>query len=140
MDFYQTVAGKRFFESQLPRLITALADIASSLKSPAPALRLEQEVPPNFLANLYNGEVDPAAFSDSGALRTHNRKIAAHQEQMRESLAPDAWELVEQYRTLLDTREAAEQEQAFAAGFRYAATLLAAGLSAPQNAVQANKA
>lgn len=135
MEFYETVAGKNFFENQFPALVTALTDIASSLKSPVPAIQLEQEVPPNYLADLYNGWVDPAAFADSEALRACNKDVAAHQNRMREVLTPEAWELVEQYRTLLDTRGAAEQEQAFAAGFRHATTLFAAGLSAAPKCV-----
>lgn len=31
MNFYETVAGKRFFESQLPKLISALQEIAQGL-------------------------------------------------------------------------------------------------------------
>lgn len=37
MNFYETKMGSIFFNSQLPKLITALQDIASALSKPAPA-------------------------------------------------------------------------------------------------------
>lgn len=37
MNFYETKMGSIFFNSQLPKLITALQDIASALSRPAPA-------------------------------------------------------------------------------------------------------
>lgn len=138
MEFYRTVAGKRFFEGQLPRLITALSDIAAALKAPTPVFRLEQEVPPDFLENIYYERHDPSAMVDPEAVRTHSADIIAHQDRMRKDLSPEAWEQVERYRSLLDARAAVEREQAFAAGFRYATTLFAAGLSAPKAAAPKN--
>lgn len=138
MEFYKTKAGKLFFERQLPHLIDALTDIAAAMQKPRPVFKLEQEVPPDFLESLYNGYVDPAAYADTDALKAQNADITVHQKQMREAFTPEMWEAVEQYRTLLDTRGAMEQGQAFAAGFRYAAVLLAAGLAAPHGAVQPN--
>lgn len=38
MNFYETKMGNIFFNSQLPKLISALQDIASALSKPAPAI------------------------------------------------------------------------------------------------------
>lgn len=133
MDFHNTVAGKRFFDTQMPKLIAVLSDIAAALKAPKPVFRMEQEVPPDFLTKLYYGQHDPLEATDTSVFHTCNADIIACQEQMRKFLTPEAWDLVEQYRSLLDARGAVEREQAFAAGFQYATKLFAAGLSAPQS-------
>ena len=36
IPFHETRRGQWFFEAQLPKLITALSDIADSLKAPRP--------------------------------------------------------------------------------------------------------
>lgn len=131
MEFHKTIAGKHFFESQLPRLITALADIAASLKIPAPVYRIEQEVPPDFLKNLYYGQYDPLDWVDADVLSTYNKRIIAHQDLLRNTLSPDVLALVDQHIELLDDRGTVEREQAFSAGFSFAATMFAAGLVRP---------
>ncbi|MBM6977945.1 hypothetical protein H9X99_19290, partial [Intestinimonas butyriciproducens] len=55
IPFHETRRGQRFFEVQLPQLITALSDIADSLKAPRPTYHLKAEVPENFLSELYLG-------------------------------------------------------------------------------------
>lgn len=136
MNFYETVAGKRFFDSQLPRLITALSGIAAALKNSPPVFRLEQEVPPDFLESIYFNRHDPSTPVDSDAIRAYDTDIIAHQGRMQKSLSSEAWEQVEQYISLWDARGAVEREQAFSAGFRYATKLFVAGLSAPQSTPQ----
>ena len=133
MEFHETMAGKKFFESQLPCLITTLTDIAAVLKNPTPIFQLEQKVSPDFLKDLYYGAHDLQESANSDALRSCNSDIIAYQEQMRKELTPDTWEYFEQYKSLLDARGTVEREQAFETGFQYAARLLAAGLSVPQD-------
>ena len=41
IPFHETRRGRRFFEAQLPKLITALSDIAGSLKVPRPIYQLK---------------------------------------------------------------------------------------------------
>lgn len=60
-----------------------------------------------------------------------NREISRFQETLRAALPESVWEQIETYRDLLDARSIRQSEQAFAAGFRCASTMLAAGLSAP---------
>ena len=136
MNFYETVAGKRFFNSQLPHLITALSDIATALKNPTPMFCLEQEVPPDFLESIYLNRHDTSTLVAREAIRTYDADIIAHQGRMREILSSDAWEQVEQYKALLDAKGAVEREQAFSAGFRYATMSFVAGLSTPQSTSQ----
>ena len=86
MDFYKTTMGKRFFEQQLPNLITALKDIAASLKNPPPVFRLEQEATPDFLTDLYYGRHDPLEPANPQVFHKFNADIIAHQDQMRKLL------------------------------------------------------
>lgn len=138
MDFYKTTMGKRFFEQQLPNLITALKDIAASLKNPPPVFRLEQEATPDFLTDLYYGRHDPLEPANPQVFHKFNADIIAHQDQMRKLLTPEAWDIVEQYKALLDARGTVGREQAFATGFRYATKLFAAGLSVPRSEETSN--
>ena len=48
MQFHETAYGKRFFDGQLPKLISALTDIASALKTPTPVYQLQPEIPEDF--------------------------------------------------------------------------------------------
>jgi len=53
MNFHETRYGSKFFDGQLPKLITALESIAEALKTPTPVYQLKTELPENFLKNLY---------------------------------------------------------------------------------------
>ena len=66
MNFYETKMGNIFFNSQIPKLISALQDIASALSKPAaainpdgtallkpaPAIRMDSVADPDFLHDL----------------------------------------------------------------------------------------
>ena len=60
MDFYQTKMGKGFYERTVPRIAKALEDIAKSLSVPAPVVQLPQDIPEDFLTDLYLGNYDPS--------------------------------------------------------------------------------
>lgn len=49
MDFYETLAGKRFFDGQLPKLISALEAIAKALHE-APDVKRSTTAPPALLS------------------------------------------------------------------------------------------
>ena len=116
MDVQKGTAGKNFLVDQLPQVINTFASI--------------DQVPPDFLKKLYYGWYEPSESVDPAALQDHNARIIAYQKHLQESLTPDAWNAVEEYRRLLDERGAEEREQAFEAGYRSAAMLIAAGLTA----------
>lgn len=117
-----------------PRLLAqsaTLKRIAAQMGAPGSAFRVEKEIPPDFLKNLYYGQYDPMDWMDADAMHSYNTRIIAHQDLMRRTLPADMLELVNQYSELLDDRGTAERKQAFAAGFSYATTLFAAGLIRP---------
>ncbi len=131
MNFHETVMGKTFFQGQLPKLIQALSQIAQALNAPRPAFLVQPEVPPGFLTELYHGNFDPSDVPETQEIADSNREISRFQETLRAALPESVWEQIETYRDLLDARSIRQSEQAFAAGFRCASTMLAAGLSAP---------
>ena len=61
MNFYETKMGSIFFNSQLPKLISALQDIASALSKPAPATKPDGTALPNPAPAI---RPDGTAFSD----------------------------------------------------------------------------
>ena len=134
IPFHETRRGQRFFDVQLPKLITALADIADSLKAPRPVYQLRAEVPEKFLSDLYLGNYAPFEQPATDLEKALTPEIVAIQERLRNAVSEDAWALVEQYSGLLAASRTAGQEQAFAAGFRSAMTMLAAGLAQPMTA------
>ena len=131
IPFHKTRCGQRFFEAQLPKLITALSDIADSLKAPRPTYQLKAEVPESFLSDLYLGKYDPFDQPVTDLAKELTPEIIAVQDRLRKTVSGDAWALIEQYSGLLAASRTAGQEQAFAAGFRSAMTMLAVGLSLP---------
>lgn len=131
MQFHETRYGARFFDGQLPKLISALTDIAAALKTPTPVYQLRPEVPEDFLTDLYLGNYDPSDFPATEREKELAPEIVAVQEQLRKIVPVDAWALIDRYGELLAARGTAEREQAFAAGFQSAMTMLAAGLSCP---------
>ena len=134
IPFHETRRGQRFFDSQLPKLIAALADIADSLKAPRPIYQLKAEIPENFLSDLYLGNYAPFEQPATDLEKELTPEIVAVQDRLRNAVSADTWALIEQYGGLLAASRTAGQEQAFAAGFRSAMTMLAAGLAQPMTA------
>ncbi len=131
MSIHIRVKRKRFTKAGLSALLAALKCGSASQKATDPVFLVEQEIPPDFLKNLYYGQFDPLDWVDADAMHAFNVRIIAHQELMRKTLPADMLELVDQYGELLDDRGTAEREQAFAAGFSCATALFAAGLVRP---------
>ncbi len=129
MDFHDTKMGQAFYQSQLPRLIAAVEKLTSALKASTPVYQMAQAVPEDFLTDLYYGRYDPSGLPNSASVEEYTLKIIAFQEQLREVVTPEVWDLIEQYRTLLDCRGIHERGQAFTAGFQSAMTMVAAGLA-----------
>ena len=96
IPFHETRRGQWFFEAQLPKLITALSDIADSLKAPRPTYQLKAEVPENFLSDLYLGNYVPFDLPATDLKKELTPEIIAIQEQLRKSVSEDAWALIEQ--------------------------------------------
>lgn len=128
MNFHETRYGARFFDGQLPKLISALEGIATALKAPTPVYQVKAEVPENFLEELYHGNYDPSPARNNGSRRELTQEILACQRKLRSEVSPETWDALERYVALLNGRNVYDREQAFAAGFRSAMTMLAAGL------------
>ena len=131
MEFYQTKQGRIFYEGTLPRIAIALEKIAESLITPTPSIHIAHEVPENFLAELYWGNYDPSGGPDSEESVQCSAEIKAAQETVKIQVAPEVWEQIDNIFSLISRRSDIDRAEAFAAGFRSAATLLAAGLSNP---------
>lgn len=129
MNFHETRYGARFFDGQLPKLISALEGISSALKAPTPVYQLKEEVPEGFLADLYHGNYNPSSGRNNGERRELTQEILACQKKLRSEVSPDTWDAIDRYVSLLNGRNVYDREQAFAAGFRSAMTMLVAGLS-----------
>lgn len=144
MDFFDTLYGKRFFDGQLPRLISALEAIAEALqkepaarqsRAAAPVL-LSLDVPDTFLRELYYGEVDPSGLPNGPEHEALTQRIKEFQDQLQADVGPKLWGRIEDYRTLLDDRGSVERLQAFESGYRCAMQMIAAGFTQPRDAVQ----
>lgn len=148
MEFHETVGGKRFFEGQLPRLISALEAIAKALqKEPAvqqsrattPVL-ISLDVPGAFLRDLYYGGFDPSGLPNGPEQAALTQRIKDFQNQLQADVGPKLWARIDDYRTLLDDRGSADRPQAFENGYRCAMQMIAAGLTQPQDTVRGEEA
>ena len=126
MDFYETQMGRHFYGRTLPQIADALQKIAGSLSAPPSCIRVTQEVPKNFLTELYWGNYDTSNGPDS-------EEIKAAQEAVRSQVTPEAWAQVDNIFTLIARRNDIDRAKAYAAGFQAAVTMLAAGLSGPDS-------
>ena len=128
MNFYDTVAGRRFFDHQLPGLTKALQGIANALSRPQPVIQVPTENLEKFLHDLFYGEYEPNLWNDSPQGRKYDIAIKSHKIRIREALSPELWELVEEYRILMDERNFFQAEKAFSSGYTTAIKMIAAGL------------
>ena len=131
MEFYQTKQGQIFYESTLPRSVVALEKIAGSLSAPMPSVCIAHEVPEDFLTDLYWGNYDPSGGPDSEESIHCSAEIKAAQETVKAQVTPEVWEQIDNIFSLIARRSDVDRAEAFIAGFRSAATMLAAGLSNP---------
>ena len=129
MNFYETQMGQHFYSRTLPQIATALGKIADSLSTPVPCIRITQEVPDDFLTNLYWGNYDPIGEADSEESVQCSAEIKAAQAKIKAQVTPELWAQIDNIFSLLARRSNVDRSEAYAAGFRSAVTMLAAGLS-----------
>lgn len=128
MNFYETKAGKCFFDVQLPKLTQALEDLSKSLAEKKTVVTLPAEVPENYLEEFYYGNLKIGAFSKERYQSEAMKDIIAAQEELREILTPEQWSQYERFCTLINRRYADECCRLFQHGFKLAVNLIAAGL------------
>ena len=132
MNFHETQMGKRFFEGQLPQLITALKEISAALNAPKPVMQMNTEYREDYLVQLYYTNFDPDTAPDRETHAFYDSAIAQMQDEIRDAVTGELWQKIEHSYSTIATRTAAEREQAFAVGFRTAMTMMVCGLSAPK--------
>ena len=131
MNFFETEQERRFYGHTLPRIVNALEKIAGSLNKPTPCIHIAQHVPKDFLSELYWGNYDPSGGPDSEESIHCSAEIKAAQETVKAQVTPEVWEQIDNVFSLISRRSDTDRAEAYAAGFRSAATMLAAGLSKP---------
>ena len=130
MNFHETVMGRRFFEGQLPQLITSLTEIAAAMKTPQPVVQFDTETEPQkFLVQLYYSTFDPETAPDRDIHDFYNHAISQMQEEIKCAVSQELWQKIEHTYTTIATRTASEREQAYAAGFRTAMRMIVSGLT-----------
>jgi hypothetical protein len=136
LQFYETVAGRRFFDSQIPKLIAALQKISEGLTRPTSGALPLADPPAALLHDLYNGEYDLSDPPHSQEYAALTKQIVACQKRLAADAGPALWEQIDQNFSLLITRSCMEQEHAFSTGYRCAFQLIAAGLTPPLSPAQ----
>ncbi len=133
MNFFETKMGQRFFEGTAPKIAEALERIAKKLDTPAPTAVLPRtcEVPADFLAELYQGNYDPSDEPDTEDVARCTAEILVKEDALQASVSPETWKRIDHILSLISKRGDGQLEQAFAAGFRSAMTMVVAGLTRP---------
>lgn len=132
MNFYDTKAGKCFFDVQFPKMIQALEDISMNLSQKQAAVMLPVEVPENYLEELYYGNLKIGAYSDERYQNEGMKEVITVQEELRAILTPEQWEQFQKFSTLIAQRNSEESCRMFQHGFQLAVKLMAAGLGIPK--------
>ena len=146
MNFYETKMGNIFFNSQIPKLISALQDIASALSKPAPAInpggtallkpapaiRMDSMADPDFLHDLLYWMYETEVFGNREQLSRFDADVTQAEGTLLPALGQSR-ELFEQYQAAVSRRNDAEIERAFCCGYRAGANAFLNGIPAPQN-------
>lgn len=138
MNFHETVLGKRFFERQLPQLLSSLKELSASLRSPRPMLQVNTAADTQeLLVQLYYTTFDPETAPDPETHAFYNSAIAQMQDEIRAEVSAELWQKIEHTYTIIATRSAAEREQAYVAGFQTAMSMISCALP-PSVSVRGN--
>ena len=129
MNFYETPAGKMFFEHQLPQIIQSLQSISDSLNRQNPAVKLPLTEGADILKELYLGNYEASVFKDTAPSAALNNTVIIKQRMLLSSLPKNSQKLFEDYYEATVIRNDAVVEQAYKSGFCTATQLIFAGLS-----------
>ena len=151
MNFHETKMGSIFFNSQIPKLIRALQDIASALSKPAPAapdgtalfnpipaIKMDDMAEPNFLHDLLYWMYETDVFGNRAQLAPFDADVTQAEGLLLPALAQSR-ELFEQYQSAVSRRNDAEIERAFCCGYRAGANALLNGLFITQDLQEGGK-
>lgn len=129
MEFYQTEAGRRFFNSQLPSLIRALESVTKVLNQKQVPVKLPVKVKEDFLKELYYGNAGIGVASVENYSDEMLKEVTALQDELKEQLTEEQWELFQRCSAKTACHAAQEACRMFQHGFGLAVNLIAAGLS-----------
>lgn len=133
MNFHETVRGQRFFDVQLPKLISSLSEVAEQMKTPHPTIPVETtEDTQELLVQLYYSTFDREAAPDREIHDRFNQAISQMQAEIKDEVGSELWQKIEHTYATIATRTASEREQAYAAGFRTAMRMVICGLTQPK--------
>ncbi len=151
MNFHETKMGSIFFNSQIPKLIRALQDIASALSKPAPAapdgtafsdpvpaIKMDSMADPDFLHDLLYWMYETDVFGNRAQLASFDADVTQAEGLLMPALAQSR-ELFEQYQSAVSRRNDAEIERAFCCGYRAGANALLNGLFITQDLQEGGK-
>lgn len=128
MNFHETIMGKRFFESQLPKLITALQGISEKLSRPVSVIETP-EADPDFLRELYRRS---DVYETTEEFRSLNHAAIKAQRGFLPLLSEDGRKAFEEYQRIAADRCEEFSERAFRIGFQTAVQMIVCGMMLPQ--------
>lgn len=134
MNFHETVMGKRFFESQLPMLITALQGISEKLSRPVSVMEMPK-ADPDFLRELYRRS---DIYEPTEESRTLNHAAIEAQRGFLSLLPEEGRKAFEEYQSIAADRCEEFSERAFRIGFQTAVQMMACGMMMPQEGAGKN--
>lgn len=127
MNFYETTMGRRFFESQLPKLITALQGISEKLSRPVSVIQLP-EADPDFLRGLYRNS---GVYEPTEETRAINHAVIEAQDTFLPFLSTEGRKAFENYQEIAADRSEEFSERAFRTGFQTAVQMMVCGMAMP---------
>ena len=134
MNFHETVMGKRFFESQLPMLITALQGISEKLSRPVSVMETPK-ADPDFLRELYRRSDIYEPTEESRTL--HHAAIEA-QRGFLPLLPEEGRKAFEEYQSIASDRSEEFSLRAFQTGFQTAVQMMVCGITLPTRGERTN--
>lgn len=130
MNFYETVAGKRFFDVQFPKLVRSLESIAESMEKTQgqKPVVLPMDLPDNFLEELYYGNVEIGIESYERYSSRRLKSANTVYEELEHILKEEELNLVSKYAEELERYYTEESCRMFQNGYCLAIRLVTAGL------------
>lgn len=137
-DFHQTIMGHRFFENQLPQLISALNRLSDQLAGQAvPPIAVGAVPIRKFFHEFMDGDWSPfeeACTVSSAEYREKNQAAKELEQKLSALLGKEQRELLEQYEDAVLAREPSAREHAFLVGYQSAVRLFLMGVT-PLNTI-----
>lgn len=125
MNFYETTMGRRFFESQLPKLITALQGISANLSRPVSVIQVP-EADPDFLRELYRNS---GVYEPTEETKTINHAAIEVLDELLPLLSEEGRKAFEKYQEIAADRSEEFSERAFRTGFQTAVQMIVCGIA-----------